>query len=430
MLFSSDFAAFNQFAIIASTFTQGKIVAKIGLGTYRISDQNPEHLQAIKTAVEEGVDLIDTSTNYMDGGAERAIALAFHSLPTKKIEHVEIVSKYGYIQGSTLQRVHDGERFPEIVKYADHIYHCISPEFMRDQLTQSLDRLNMDFLGCYLIHNPEYFILDALQHDLDRDETLDRMFERIERAFEALETEVQKGRIRSYGISSNSFSKASNDPEFLPYEDLVIIAKRAAKKAGSEKHHFSTIQLPINLLETEGLKCADWAKKQGLRVLANRPFNAQANNLMFRLASYDEPHDYYHHLNEVLDMTDDEKLRSVHNMIQQLDDVKHRFGFIGEYEQFLHTQVIPHLRKGLQEIDPAAVDILAESLDLFLQEYAKMVAYECTKMTKVQLKEKLEGCEKSLQECALDFLQAQTSIDYILVGMRKPSYVMQVMGVI
>jgi aryl-alcohol dehydrogenase-like predicted oxidoreductase len=403
-------------------------VAKIGLGTYRISDQNPEHIQAIRTAVEEGVDLIDTSTNYMDGGAERAIALAFQPLPHKMIENIEIVSKYGYIQGSTLKRVHEGEHFPEMVTYADHIYHCISPEFMQDQLTRSLERLNMDSLGCYLIHNPEYFLLDALQHDLDRNETLDRMFERIENAFEALEKEVQKGRIKSYGISSNSFALEVSNPEFLPYEDLVTIAKRAAKASGSEIHHFSTIQLPINLLETEGLKCADWAKMNGLRVLSNRPLNAQANHLMFRLASYDEPHDYYHHLNEVLTMTDDESLRSVHNMIAQLDDVKHRFGFVGEYEQFLYNQVIPHLRKTMQGLDPVAVELLAESLDLFLQEYAKMVAFECTKMTKVQLKEKLQGCDKRLQECAIDFLQAQTCIDYILIGMRKPSYVMQIIG--
>ena len=403
-------------------------MAKIGLGTYRISDQNPEHIQAIKTAVEEGIDLIDTSTNYMDGAAERAIALAFQPLPLKMIESVEIVSKYGYIQGTTLKRIQEGEHFPEMVKYADHIYHCISPEFMKDQLTQSLDRLNMASLGCYLIHNPEYFLLDALKHDLDRNETLDRMFERIEKAFAALEKEVQKGRIKSYGISSNSFALESSDPEFLPYEDLVTIAQRAAKSSGSERHHFSTIQLPINLLETEGLKCAEWAKKNGLRVLSNRPLNAQANNLMFRLASYDEPHDYYHHLNEVLAMTDDESLRSVHNMIAQLDDVKHRFGFVGEYEQFLYSQVIPHFRKAMQNLAPVAVEMLAESLDLFLQEYAKMVAFECTKMTKVQLKEELKGCSKRLQDCALDFLQAQPSIDYILIGMRKPSYVMQVMG--
>ncbi len=403
-------------------------MAKIGFGTYRISDRNPEHIQAIKTAVEEGIDLIDTSTNYMDGGAERAIALAFQPMPTKEIENVEIVSKFGYIQGSTMKRVQEGENFLEIVKYTEHIHHCISPAFLRDQLTQSLDRLNMDSLGCYLIHNPEYFILDALNKDLDRNETLDRMFARIEKAFVALEKEVQNGRIKSYGISSNSFSKASRDPEFLPYEDLVTIAKRAAVEAGSKEHHFSTVQLPINLLETEGLKCAAWAKKSGIRVLANRALNAQANELMCRLASYEEPHDYYHHLNEVLEMTDDDSLRSIHNMIAQLDDVKYRFGFVGEYDQFLHVQVIPHFHKTLEKIDPAVVELLAESLDLFLQEYAKMVAFECTKMTKVQLKEKIEGCEKPLQECALDFLQSQESIDYILVGMRKPSYVMQVMG--
>lgn len=403
-------------------------MAKIGFGTYRISEHNPEHIQAIKIAVEEGIDLIDTSTNYMDGSAERAIALALHPLPTSVIKNVEIVSKYGYIQGSTLQRIKEGENFSEIVKFAEHIYHCISADFLKDQLSKSLERLNMDTLGCYLIHNPEYFLLDAMNHDLDRDESLDRMFARIEKAFVALEEEVSAGRIESYGISSNSFAKPRKDPEFLPYEDLVTLAKRAAKEAGNKEHSFTTLQLPINLLETEGLKCAAWAKENGLRVLANRPFNAQANDLMFRLASYSEPHDYYHHLNEVLEMTDDASLQSVHNLIAQLDDVKHRFGYVGEYEQFLHVQVLPHLQKALSELDASVVELLAEALDLFLQEYARMVAFECTKMTKVQLKEKLKGCEKPLQACALDFLKAQKEIDYILVGMRKPRYVMDVLG--
>ncbi len=405
-------------------------MAKIGFGTYRVSDRSPEQVEAIRIAVEEGVDLIDTSTNYMDGAAERAIALAFQPMPSKAIKDVEIVSKFGYIQGTTLQRVLEGENFLDVVKFADHIYHCISPSFLRDQLSKSLERLNMDTLDCYLIHNPEYFVLDGLNHDLDRNELLDRMFERIEKAFVALEEEVASGRITCYGVSSNSFSKKSNDPEFLPYEDLVTIAKRAANEAGSSNHHFTTLQLPINLLETEGLKCAAWAKKNGLRVLSNRPFNAQANDLMFRLASYDEPHDYYHHLNEVLEMTDDSALKNIYNMVEQLDDVKHRFGYVGEYDEFLHVQVIPHLKSVLESLDPAVVELLAESLDLFLQEYARMVAFECTKMTRVQLKEKLEGCDKSLQECALKFLQNQKDIDYILVGMRKPSYVMNILGMV
>ena len=364
----------------------------------------------------------------MDGSAERAIALAFHAIPTPKLSNVEIVSKFGYIQGSTLERLKEGESFSEVVKFAEHIYHCISPDFLKDQLSQSLDRLNMDALDCYLIHNPEYFLLDAMNNDLDREESLERMFERIEKAFVALELEVKAGRIKSYGISSNSFSKPSDDLEFLPYDGLVALAERAALEVGNSEHSLTTLQLPINLLEIEGLACASWAKEHGLRVLANRPLNAQANELMFRLASYNEPHDYYHHLNEVLEMTDDAALQNVHNLIAQLDDVKHRFGFVGEYEQFLHVQVLPHLQKALAALDASVVELLAEALDLFLQEYAKMVAFECTKMTKVQIKEKLEGCEKPLQECSLSFLKAKEEIDYILVGMRKPRYVMDILG--
>jgi aryl-alcohol dehydrogenase-like predicted oxidoreductase len=402
--------------------------AQYALGTYRISDQNPEHIEAIRLAVESGVTLIDTSTNYTDGGAERAIALALRNMPEEAIAGVEIVSKYGYIQGSTMQRIKEGENFPQIVEYAPHVFHCISPEFLHDQLTRSLERLGRDSIGCYLVHNPEYFLLDAINKKIDRAEALDGMYERIYGAFVALEREVQKGRIAGYGISSNSFSKPKNDPEFLPYEDLVTLAENAAEEAGSDSHHFTTVQLPINLLERDGLHCASWAKENGLRVLANRPLNAQKGGLMHRLADYEEPRDYFHHLNELLEMTDNEPLKSVHNLIAQLDEYKHRFGWVGEFDPFLHTQIIPHVRKALEGLDAEARLAMVESIDLFLQSFAKMVAYECSKSTKVQLKKELEGCDRPLQECALDFLREQENIDYVLVGMRKPSYVVQVLG--
>jgi aryl-alcohol dehydrogenase-like predicted oxidoreductase len=44
------------------------------------------------------------------------------------------------------------------------------------------------------------------------------------------------------------------------------------------------------------------------------------------------------------------------------------------------------------------------------------------------LKDVLSECKKRLQECALEFLMQQDSIDFILVGMRKPSYVQEVMA--
>ncbi len=402
---------------------------KIAFGTYRISDHLVEHIEAIKTAINAGVKLIDTSTNYMDGGAERAIAIAINDCDEKLTCKLEIVSKFGYMQGSTLKRIkEEDEKFPEIVKFSDNVYHCIHPDFLKDQLSESLSRLHVKKIECYLIHNPEYFILDALNNDIERSVALDGMFERIYNSFVALELEVKAGRIGSYGISSNSFSKPVDDLEFLPYEDLMIFAKNAAKEAGNDKHHFTTIQLPINLLENEGLKCVSWAKQEGIRVLANRPLNAQKNNLMFRLAEYSEPEEYFHHLNAILELVDDESTQSIYNLIEQLDSNRHRFGWIGEYESFLHRQIIPHLSKALQELDEVSQDSLAQNLDHFLREYEKMVAYECSKTTRVSLKNELESCEKRLQACALEYLLKNDSIDYVLVGMRKSSYVSDIMS--
>lgn len=403
--------------------------AQFAFGTYRITDQDPNHIQALKSAINSGISLIDTSTNYMDGGAERAIGQVMNQLDSDVAKTVEIVSKYGYIQGSTMQRVKASEPLKELVEYSPECFHCISPEFLQDQLTQTLDRLNMTQISCYLIHNPEYFILDAINKKMDTALMLDTMLERIYRAFVGLELEVGLGRIKSYGISSNSFAKKSGAADYLPFEDLMALAEDAAKEVGHDSHHFSTIQVPINLLEQEGLKCARWAKKNGLRVLANRPLNAQDNGLMFRLADYDEPADYFHHLNALLEMTDNVQTQKLFNLLTQLDEVKHRFGWIGEYQTFLYQQILPHIQESLKEFTSESRHSFEESLSLFLSEYEKMVAYECSKATRLQLKERLGECSLPLQQCALNYLLKQDDIDYILVGMRKVSYVSEVMGI-
>ncbi len=271
-----------------------------------------------------GVDLIDTSTNYMDRSAERAIAKAMHYFSDEVVENIKIVSKVGYIQGRLLENI-DEKKFSEIVKYAEHIYHCISEEFIKDQLTQTLNRLNRDKIECYLLHNPEYYLLDAITRGVSRVDMLDELYRRIFRAFVALEKEVKKGRISSYGISSNSFSLPITHIEFLPYRDLKSIAVNASEVAGNKIDSFSTIELPLNILEKDGLNCLAWAKENGLRTLVNRPLNANRENKIYRLATYDEPHDYYHHLNEILELCDHDKLKSIYNLIESLDNSKYKF---------------------------------------------------------------------------------------------------------
>jgi len=402
-------------------------MSNFAFGTYRISDENPQHIEAIIEAIEAGVRLIDTSSNYMDGAAERAIAMALQHFDEDTRKEIEIVSKFGYIQGSNLAK-HNEEPFEDVVKYSDTCYHSISKSFMLHQLEQSLLRLETRKIDCYLLHNPEYYMLDAFNRETPLDEVLDTMYDRIFDAFVALEEQVKNGTVGSYGISSNSFSKQHTNREFLPYEDLITLAERAAKMLGNDLHSFTTIELPINIVETEGLKCASWAKENGLRVLANRPLNAQKVDVMYRLADYDESSEYYHHLNELLEVCDNDVLKALYNLIEQMDENKHKFAWIGDYDNFLYAQIIPHIQKSLVKVDKEYIETVFKYIDMFLVAYRKMVTYECSKRTRVELKELFSACSSTLQECALEFLKNQENIDYILVGMRKPSYVFDIMS--
>ena len=49
-------------------------MSTFAFGTYKITDENPLHIEALKEAIESGVRLIETGTHYTNGGAERAIA--------------------------------------------------------------------------------------------------------------------------------------------------------------------------------------------------------------------------------------------------------------------------------------------------------------------------------------------------------------------
>jgi aryl-alcohol dehydrogenase-like predicted oxidoreductase len=402
-------------------------MSNFAFGTYRISDYNRQHIEALKEAIRMRIPMIDTSSNYMDGAAERAIALACKEFDPHYLEAIEIVSKVGYIQGSNLE-LHKKTPFEEVVEYSESCYHCISPSFIADQLTCTLERLERSYLDCYLLHNPEYYLYDAIEKDVEEDVRLDEMYRRIYEAFVALEREVAAKRIGSYGISSNSFSLERSDPAFLPYEDLITLAQNAAQKAGNATHGFTTVQLPINLLEKEGLKCARWAKRNGLRVLANRPLNAQKEHLMYRLADYDPSDAYYTYLNELLEVCDTPLLKPLFTLIEQLDENKHKFGWIGDYESFLVAQILPSIKNMLQKLEDETIEPLLGMIDMFLQEYKQTVAHECANRTRTMLKEELANCFDTLQVCALKFLLEKEEIDFVLVGMRKPSYVHQVLS--
>ncbi|MBN2783137.1 MAG: aldo/keto reductase [Campylobacterales bacterium] len=375
-------------------------MAKIAFGTQRISEFNPQHIQALKEAIKSGTELIDTSSEYLDGSSHRAIAIAFRELDKSEIENVKIVSKFSYKA--------DGD----VVKNIDI----------------TLSQLNLEKIDCFMFFNLEYYLLDGIDRGISKDDRLDGMNKIVYKVFYELEEEIKNGKFDSYGISSENFSIEHLSDFFLPYEDLVSIARMAAKDAGNHKYSFTTIELPYNILERAGDSCIKWAKENQLRVLTSRPLNAIKDTKPYRLAQYDESKEYYNYLNELLEVSDNDFLKPLYNVIDELDSSKHKFAFVEDYDTFLFKEVIPHIKNVLENLDEDSQTTLLNYIDIFLQEYRKMVAYECSNKTRDELSEYFSDCFASMQECSLDFIAQNEDIDYILVGMRKPSYVAEVLS--
>ena len=82
----------------------GLHVSQAGFGGYRISAGVAEHAAALQHALISGIDLIDTSANYADGGSEELVGQVLaHMVDSGELrrEAVVVVSKAGYLQGKT-----------------------------------------------------------------------------------------------------------------------------------------------------------------------------------------------------------------------------------------------------------------------------------------------------------------------------------------
>ena len=60
-------------------------VSRIGFGCYRVDDQAPGHREALERALADGCTLIDTSTNYTDGGSERLVGAVLQGAGTAMV---------------------------------------------------------------------------------------------------------------------------------------------------------------------------------------------------------------------------------------------------------------------------------------------------------------------------------------------------------
>ncbi len=463
----------------------GLTSSKLGFGCYRIDGSNPEFAKALAMALQEGINLIDTSTNYMDGESERLVGATLHDLIEQGAltrEEIILVSKIGYVQGESLKQAQERERagrpYQDMVKYGEGIWHCLHPDFLADQLTASLDRLGVGTLDVCLLHNPEYFLSDAAQHGLpDLEKLRDRFYERIGRALAYLETQVEAGRIRWYGVSSNHVAVEPADTEMTSLTRFHESAMRAAASRGRQRPQFAVLQCPMNLFEhgpmfvtntgpNQAATVLDTAVKLGIAVLVNRPLNAMPTKGagMMRLAEFpvegvaidiDARSAAVQSLEEEYRTTlvpsiphsgQGTSPADYFNWASELARIRPHIQGVEHWEQIEHQMIAPHINQVLQAIPRLVAGSVVEQWDSWRERYLpKLLALlnglrqEATVKSRERA-QRVAGAidpylppdkrKESLSRKALWVLAGTPGVTCVLNGMRTPAYVEDSVGIL
>src|SRR5690348_14318330 len=233
---------------------QRMVLSSLGIGTYlgqpdERTDQ--AYPAAIIAAVENGINVIDSAINYRFQRSERSIGAELQQLAGKGLAREEIVvcTKGGYLTPDGSMPADPNEYF--FREYIQHgVFsakdlaagsHCMTPKFLKNQLGRSLKNLGVECVDLYYLHNPETQL-----SEIPKPEFLQRLRE----AFEFLESAVEAGEIRYYGLATwNGFRQ---DPRARDAMQLGEIAQIAQEIAGG-MHHFRFVQIPFNLGMPEAL---------------------------------------------------------------------------------------------------------------------------------------------------------------------------------
>lgn len=248
---------------------QRMMLSSLGIGTYlgQPNEKTDEaYTTAVVAAVECGINVIDAAINYRFQRSERSIGVALQKLTARGFARDEIVlcTKGGFLTPDGAMPSDPNEYFFReyiqrgIFAAKDIVAggHCMTPRFLKDQLSRSLKNLAVECIDVYYLHNPETQL-----SEIPKPEFLNRVRE----AFEFLESAVEAGVIRYYGMATwNGFRQDANDRHALLLAEISQIAQEIA----GGMHHFRFVQLPFNLHMTEALTLGNQALRGRERTLA------------------------------------------------------------------------------------------------------------------------------------------------------------------
>jgi len=245
----------------------GLIFSKLGFGTFKKEPYKEENYtfdykDALKTAIQSGINLIDTAINYRYQESEKEIGEVLEELMALgevKREELIVCSKggfiplcfpfpenpYAWIEEHIIQKK---------LASADEIeldQHCMSPSFLEDSLHRSLANLHVDTIDIYFLHNPETQLTKI---------GYEAFLKKLEGIFALFETKVHEGKMKAYGVAVwNAFTYEPSNPEHINIEDIYDVACRV----GGSNHHFKYLQMPFNIAKTNAYSVTNQKMSDG-----------------------------------------------------------------------------------------------------------------------------------------------------------------------
>lgn len=233
---------------------QNLLLSSIGIGTYLGEPDaatDRDYREAIRAAVQSGINFIDTAINYRMQRSERSVGAALRDFSDAGVarESIIVCTKAGFLTPDGEMPADPNEYFyREFISRgifgAEDIAagcHCLAPRYIEDQIERSRRNLGLSCIDIFYLHNPETQLTEVSREALNS---------RMAAAFEVLECAVASQRIRAYGLAT--WSAFRDDPRAQGYLSLESMCGLARQAAGGE-NHFRFVQLPFNIAMPEAL---------------------------------------------------------------------------------------------------------------------------------------------------------------------------------
>ena len=465
-------------------------VAKFGLGAHKWAMGGEKvYEQLVATSLQHGVTLLEAGQE----GGDAALAQAYRNIaeqhPQVNDLNITMTMRVGYrtLMADTKEKLPSRMTTDVLVEELQdkggkfsRVLHNISAEYITQTLqTSPLVQLQQEFPIDLrvLVHNPEaqvQALLNKQQGEPSLEERQDYIWSKLQSSLEGLEWAVSQKLIASHGIVSNGLGLPPKHPLHMP-PGIILQAKEQCST------HFTTVQLPANLLERKGITVARELHKQrhDLEIFAMRPLTCYPDLgtgtghpfglVDFSLPTTEDPtkNKYTHDMegppaiyqvalqtamshfdaDHILELKEERALtveeretldgcKLCQSMLHDLDNALETVTSFQAHEDELYQKIIPIIHDTFEDFDETTGDVL----QAFFAAYGVAVRYAIAKRTRRLL---LTGGKDGsgivyedvpktmkLQEYALRKLMAEPAFTRLIIGASAPRELMEDLDIV